>query len=311
VVQPAFELPIRRENSSENHQSPLFAAPAVQYEVPEQKEARVREWIPRGSEHTKGKSIGQIQAASLPADSENAVFPEANMEQNEQQLPQPSVPKLTTEEEILEQSLDTHPPVADQSGVPPMFPVGQVHGTYIVAQNETGMYLIDQHAAQERIFYEFFMEKLKSESVASQLMLLPHTIECTSQETERLKSRMDILISLGLEIEWFGSRTFIVRAHPQWFPEGSELDVIDELIQVVLESGEKASFDVRGMREKAAIMMSCKASIKANRYLTQPEMEALLERLRLTSSPFTCPHGRPVIIHFSTYELEKLFKRVM
>ncbi|RNB91777.1 DNA mismatch repair endonuclease MutL [Brevibacillus fluminis] len=210
-------------------------------------------------------------------------------------------------------SESTPSPVVDEAhpAVPPMFPVGQVHGTYIVAQNENGMYLIDQHAAQERIFYEYFMEKLKSESVASQMMLFPHTIECTSQETERLKTRLETLISLGLEIEWFGNRTFIVRAHPHWFPEGSELEVIDELVQVVLETGEKGGFDVRGMREKAAIMMSCKASIKANRYLTQQEMEALLERLRLTTSPFTCPHGRPIIIHFSSYELEKLFKRVM
>ncbi|MGO0061615.1 DNA mismatch repair endonuclease MutL [Brevibacillus fluminis] len=210
-------------------------------------------------------------------------------------------------------SESTHVPADGEAhpAVPPMFPVGQVHGTYIVAQNENGMYLIDQHAAQERIFYEYFMEKLKSESVASQMMLFPHTIECTSQETERLKARLETLISLGLEIEWFGNRTFIVRAHPHWFPEGSELEVIDELVQVVLEAGEKGGFDVRGMREKAAIMMSCKASIKANRYLTQQEMEALLERLRLTTSPFTCPHGRPIIIHFSSYELEKLFKRVM
>ncbi|MGE5704124.1 MAG: DNA mismatch repair protein MutL, partial [Clostridia bacterium] len=163
----------------------------------------------------------------------------------------------------------------------------------------------------ERIFYEYFMEKLKSESVASQLLLFPHTVECTAQEEAKLKGRLEILLSLGLEIEWFGNRTFLVRAHPHWFPEGTELDVIDELVQFVLEARDGAAFEIRSMREKAAIMMSCKASIKANRFLTQQEMEALLERLRTTTSPFTCPHGRPIIIHFSSYELEKLFKRVM
>lgn len=199
----------------------------------------------------------------------------------------------------------------DESAVPVLYPVGQVHGTYIVAQNDTGMYLIDQHAAQERIFYEYFMEKLRQESVASQLMLFPHTVECTAAEAVRLEKRLPLLQSFGLEIETFGSRTFLVRAHPHWFPEGAELEVIEELIQFVLEAGEHVQADVTLMREKAAIMMSCKASIKANRFLTHAEMESLLQQLRTTTSPFTCPHGRPIIIHFSGYDLEKMFKRVM
>ncbi|UFJ60737.1 DNA mismatch repair endonuclease MutL [Brevibacillus sedimenti] len=202
-------------------------------------------------------------------------------------------------------------PGGDRSAVPLLFPVGQVHGTYIVAQNDNGMYLIDQHAAQERIFYEYFMEKLKQESVASQMLLFPHTVECTAQEAVKLEKKLSLLRSFGLDIESFGGRTFIVRGHPHWFPEGSELEVIEELIQFVLETGEAAEADIRAMREKAAIMMSCKAAIKANRYLTHAEMESLLNTLRETTSPFTCPHGRPIIIHFSTYDLEKMFKRVM
>lgn len=197
------------------------------------------------------------------------------------------------------------------SAVPVMYPVGQVHGTYIVAQNDTGMYLVDQHAAQERIFYEYFMAKLAEEGVASQMMLFPHTVEVTAAEAARLEKRLPLLQSFGLEVEAFGGRTFIVRAHPHWFPEGAELEVIEELIQFVLEAGEHGQASVVQMREKAAIMMSCKASIKANRYLTHAEMESLLNQLRETSSPFTCPHGRPIVIHFSGYDLEKMFKRVM
>ncbi|MGN7470488.1 DNA mismatch repair endonuclease MutL [Brevibacillus sp. SAFN-007a] len=197
------------------------------------------------------------------------------------------------------------------SAVPVMYPVGQVHGTYIVAQNDTGMYLIDQHAAQERIFYEYFMAKLAEEGVASQIMLFPHTVEVTAAEAARLEKRLPLLQSFGLEVEAFGGRTFIVRAHPHWFPEGAELEVIEELIQFVLEAGEQGQAQVVQMREKAAIMMSCKAAIKANRYLTHAEMESLLNQLRETSSPFTCPHGRPIVIHFSSYDLEKMFKRVM
>ncbi|MDC0760782.1 DNA mismatch repair endonuclease MutL [Brevibacillus sp. AG] len=196
------------------------------------------------------------------------------------------------------------------SPVPVMYPVGQVHGTYIVAQNDEGMYLIDQHAAQERIFYEYFMDKLAEEGISSQIMLFPHTVEYTAAEASKLEKRLSLLQSFGLEIEAFGGRTFIVRAHPHWFPEGAELEVIEELIQFVLETGENAQANVVLMREKAAIMMSCKASIKANRFLTHAEMESLLNQLRKTSSPYTCPHGRPIVIHFTGYDLEKMFKRV-
>lgn len=231
---------------------------------------------------------------------------EANVMEQEPTMPEPvaalQVPIAAAEEAEGE---------ADESAVPVLYPVGQVHGTYIVAQNDTGMYLIDQHAAQERIFYEYFMEKLRQESVASQLMLFPHTVECTAAEAVRLEKRLSLLQSFGLEIETFGSRTFLVRAHPHWFPEGAELEVIEELIQFVLEAGDHVQADVALMREKAAIMMSCKASIKANRFLTHAEMESLLQQLRTTTSPFTCPHGRPIIIHFSGYDLEKMFKRVM
>ncbi|RFB37807.1 DNA mismatch repair endonuclease MutL [Brevibacillus sp. VP] len=199
----------------------------------------------------------------------------------------------------------------DGTAVPVLYPVGQVHGTYIIAQNDSGMYLIDQHAAQERIFYEYFMQKLQEEKVSSQMLLFPHTVECTMQEEVKLLDRLELLQSFGLDIEWFGNRTFLVRAHPQWFPQGSEVEIINELIQFVQEASENERVEVSKMREKAAIMMSCKASIKANRYLTHAEMEALLNRLRQTTSPFTCPHGRPIAIHFSTYELEKMFKRVM
>lgn len=218
---------------------------------------------------------------------------------------------VQTQEPPKQVKLDVVPAQDEDSAVPVMYPVGQVHGTYIVAQNDNGMYLIDQHAAQERIFYEFFMQKLASEDVTSQMMLFPHTVEYTTAEASKLEKRLSQLQEFGLEVESFGGRTFIVRAHPHWFPEGAELEVIEELIQFVLEAGENSQANVVQMREKAAIMMSCKASIKANRFLTHAEMESLLNQLRATSSPFTCPHGRPIVIHFTGYDLEKMFKRVM
>jgi len=285
--------------------------------------ARVREWLSPPTAVPEPQPIPMVMPvlnqnavdSAMPSKMETAVREEPAeyddevpmMESQEEsvQLPFPEP------EDLPELSATETAAPTSESAVPLFYPVGQVHGTYIVAQNETGMYLIDQHAAQERIFYEYFMEKLKEEGVASQILLFPHTMECTVAEAERLKKRLELLQSFGLEIEWFGNRTFLVRAHPHWFPEGSELEVIEELVQFVLETSESSKVDIRQMREKAAIMMSCKASIKANRYLTHAEMESLLGRLRETTSPFTCPHGRPIIIHFTSYELEKMFKRVM
>ncbi|WP_088105171.1 DNA mismatch repair endonuclease MutL [Halalkalibacter urbisdiaboli] len=194
------------------------------------------------------------------------------------------------------------------SRVPVLYPIGQMHGTYIVAQNDNGMYLIDQHAAQERIKYEYFREKVAEVEPQLQELLVPFTIECTNQEVTIIEEHKDKLQAVGVFLEAFGSQTYIVRSHPTWLPKGEEEETIREIVEQLIKL---RRVDLAKFREDTAILMSCKASIKANRHLRQEEMFALLETLRKTSDPFTCPHGRPIIIHFSTYELEKMFKRVM
>ncbi|SFA45349.1 DNA mismatch repair protein MutL [Anoxybacillus pushchinoensis] len=196
----------------------------------------------------------------------------------------------------------------DQERIPPLYPIGQMHGTYILAQNENGLYIIDQHAAQERIKYEYFREKLATATNELQPLLIPLTFTYSSSEYLLIDSHRDELAACGVFLEPFGHNSFIVRSHPQWFPKGEEATMIEEMIQQVLTM---KKVDMKQLREKVAIMMSCKQSIKANQFLRSDEIFALLESLRKTSDPFTCPHGRPIIIHFSTYELEKMFKRVM
>ncbi|GAC89841.1 DNA mismatch repair protein [Anoxybacillus flavithermus NBRC 109594] len=196
----------------------------------------------------------------------------------------------------------------DQERIPPLYPIGQMHGTYILAQNENGLYIIDQHAAQERIKYEYFREKLATVTNELQPLLIPLTLTYSSSEYVLIESYRDQLAACGVFLEPFGHNSFIVRSHPQWFPKGEEVAIIEEMIKQVLTM---KKVDIKQLREKAAIMMSCKQSIKANQFLRNDEIFALLESLRKTSDPFTCPHGRPIIIHFSTYELEKMFKRVM
>ena len=187
--------------------------------------------------------------------------------------------------------------------------VGQIHGTYIVAQMEDGFYLIDQHAAQERIKYEYFREKVGDVNPNErQALLIPLTFHYSADEAIKLKEHRHALEEVGVYLEDFGQSSFVVREYPTWFPKGEEQEIIEELIEQVLKSSRA---NIKKLREDAAIMMSCKKSIKANHFLTKVQMEQLLEDLRNADNPFTCPHGRPVLVHFSTYEVEKMFKRIM
>ncbi|MFC4101080.1 DNA mismatch repair endonuclease MutL [Paenibacillus xanthanilyticus] len=192
---------------------------------------------------------------------------------------------------------------------PELYWIGQLHGTYIIAQNEEGLFLIDQHAAHERINYEYYLEKFARPQQASQQLIVPMTLEFTSTEAAALASRMPLLLEAGVELEPFGSNTFLVRSHPEWLPRGEEQQVIEEMTDWLLS--EKGAVDIGKLREKSAIMCSCKASIKANDRLTREEGEGLLRRLASCKQPYTCPHGRPIVVHMTTYQLEKMFKRVM
>ncbi|MBB6449231.1 DNA mismatch repair protein MutL [Geomicrobium halophilum] len=196
----------------------------------------------------------------------------------------------------------------ERERVPVMYPIGQLHGTYILAQNEDGLYLIDQHAAQERINYEYYRTKLGQPEQTSQSLLVPFTMTFTPQESARIEELAPALDQIGLNLEMFGVHTFRIIDHPSWFPKGLEEETIRELIAQILTI-EKP--DIGRLREEAAALISCKAAIKANRHLRQDEIFALLEDLRGCEDPFTCPHGRPIYVHITRYELEKMFKRVM
>lgn len=211
-----------------------------------------------------------------------------------------------TEDEEIEEIVPTETP---KEPFPELEIVGQIHGTYIVAQSEDGFYLIDQHAAQERIKYEFFKDKVGEVNADErQSLLLPLTFHYSADEALTLKENAKALEEVGVYLEEFGQNSFVVREYPTWFPKDFESEIIEELIEQVLK---ERKTDVKKLREAAAIMMSCKRSIKANHYLDKSQMERLLQDLKTRVNPFTCPHGRPVIVHFRTYEIEKMFKRVM
>lgn len=191
--------------------------------------------------------------------------------------------------------------------LPELIPVGLVHGTYIICQNELGMYLIDQHAAKERINYETFKNRLGNPTNNSIDLLFPITIELTNNEYIILKERLEILKNLNLKIEEFGINSVIVKSHPTWLPLGYEDIAIKKIIEIVIEQNK--DFSITKFNEQVAITLACKLAIKANENITLKEMQVLIDDLRKCDNPYNCPHGRPTIVFYSKYDLEKLFKR--
>ena len=190
-----------------------------------------------------------------------------------------------------------------------LYPVGLAHGTYIIAENEDGIYLIDQHAAYERINYERYMQKLREKEVSKMSMMFPVTMEFAASDYLTILEKKDIFDSLNIDIEPMGINTIVVKSHPTWFKEGYEEESIKKVVELVLELDNK--FDRVKFEEKLAITLACKMSIKANMHISTKEMEYILNELVKCDNPYNCPHGRPTIIKFTTYELEKMFKRVM
>ena len=184
---------------------------------------------------------------------------------------------------------------------------GQMHGTYLFAQNTEGLYIIDQHAAQERIKYEYFRRQIGEVSTDLQELLVPIVLDYPNDDALRLKEQADLLEDVGIYLEEFGANSFIVRSHPTWYPRGQEEETIREMIDMLLTTGEVS---VKKFREKSAIMMSCKRSIKANHHLNDAQARVLLTDLAACENPFNCPHGRPVLIHFDNYDMERMFKRI-
>ena len=186
-----------------------------------------------------------------------------------------------------------------------MEPRGIVYSTYIIAENEDGMYIIDQHAAAERINYEKVLAALKEKVVIVDL-LIPIKIELSASEALIVKENFSLLEEYGFKTEEFGINTIIVRSHPSWIMDDVAEECIRKVIDIIIT---RESFDFDLFVWRMAATMACRMSIKANDYISYDDQMFLLDSLRKCDNPFTCPHGRPTIITYTKYDLEKLFKR--
>ena len=185
--------------------------------------------------------------------------------------------------------------------------IGQMHGTFLFAQGDAGLYMIDQHAAQERIKYEQFRTEIGKIGLERQQLLVPIVLSFSAVDALKLQGHMEELAELGLTLEEFGVNTFILREHPGWFPKGQEEATIREMLDWYLRD---EHLTIEKFREKTAIMMACKRSIKANWSLNDFEARGLISQLAETQNPYNCPHGRPTVVTLSMLDMEKMFKRI-
>ena len=185
--------------------------------------------------------------------------------------------------------------------------IGQLHNTFLLAEGEDGFYILDQHAAQERIKYEYYRKKIGEVSNDAQNLLVPLVLEYPNSDAIKIQAQKELLAAVGVQLESFGQNSFVIHSHPTWIAQGQEEATIREMIDTVLENGK---LDIAHFREKTAIMISCKQSIKAHHHLDDAQAKALLVDLAQTENPFNCPHGRPVLIHYTQKDLEKMFKRI-
>lgn len=195
-----------------------------------------------------------------------------------------------------------------ENKLPELYPIGLALGTYIICQNQHGIYLIDQHAAQERINYEKYSYLLSHPSSDTLKPLFPIIIELPMNEFLIIKEKINILEDLNIKIEEFGTSSYRINSYPTWLPSGYEEKTIRNIFEIL---NSKTPFSLEKFRDHLASTIACKASVKANTNITIEAMESLINDLRKCKNPFNCPHGRPTIIHFTIYELEKMFKRSM
>lgn len=212
-----------------------------------------------------------------------------------------------TAEQATPDAGDESEKAASTSRFPALTYIGQMHGTYLFAEADDGLYIVDQHAAQERINYEYYRVQIGQVSDDQQDLLVPIYLDYSTTDTLRIKEKQSVLEACGLFLEEFGRNTFIVRHHPTWFKKGQEEDTVKEMVDYVLND---RNMTVAKFREATAIMMSCKRAIKANHHLDDLQAKQLLKDLAKVENPFNCPHGRPVLVHFSTTDMEKMFKRI-
>jgi DNA mismatch repair protein MutL len=193
---------------------------------------------------------------------------------------------------------------APRQDAPPLKVVGQLKLTYIVAEGPAGMFLVDQHAAHERVLFDRICQKTSDQAPQSQPLLEPVSVELSPAQGDTLKSHQESLENYGFQFEPFGDGSYLLRAVPAIFGSGDPAKSLLDVLDMTAFEGL-----VRQKEDVTAASIACHGAIRAGKSLTELEMAALLEQLEATPNPHTCPHGRPTMVHFSSTHMEREFGR--
>ncbi|MCR5705102.1 MAG: DNA mismatch repair endonuclease MutL [Eubacterium sp.] len=221
---------------------------------------------------------------------------------------EPALKSVVKEEAVQQKLQDVYDSFLTEPAKPRHKLVGQVFDTYWIIEYDNKMYIIDQHAAHEKVMFEKFMDKLKKKEVHTQMINPPIILSLSMGEAELIKRYLDKFLEIGFEIEAFGGDDFAVRGIPSDLYSLNSEEVLMEIIDHLSEESGRMVPDM--LTDKIA-SMSCKAAVKGNNLLTPAEMDALVDQLLQLENPYNCPHGRPTIIAMSKYELDKKFKRIV
>jgi len=183
--------------------------------------------------------------------------------------------------------------------------LGQLANTYIIAEGPNGLYLIDQHAAHERILYDRISAQWAQNEVEVQGLLQPISIELSPREEETLRANKELLAEFGFTVETFGNRSYLIRAIPAIMARSNIIEIITALLDKLTSKDSSNPWE-----EKVAESLACHGAIRAGQQLSNEEMRELIKQLEQTKQPRACPHGRPTMIHFSSHQLEKEFGRI-
>lgn len=186
--------------------------------------------------------------------------------------------------------------------------IGQVFDTYWILQYDSAMYMVDQHAAHEKVLYERFMRQFSEKKPMVQLLQPPVVLTLTMQEEQAVKEHMSVFEELGYQIEPFGGREYVVNGVPAHLPQIGNEELLKEVIDAMVDEHSRPTPDI--LKDKIA-SMSCKAAVKGNNRLPKEQMEELLRELMTLENPYHCPHGRPTMIKMTKTELDKKFKRIV
>ncbi|MBQ7641165.1 MAG: DNA mismatch repair endonuclease MutL [Acholeplasmatales bacterium] len=194
-----------------------------------------------------------------------------------------------------------------ENKIPYMEYVGEIFGTYLIFQNDNGMYLIDQHAAAERINYEYYYEILSNPNYPKTAMLIPDVMTFSKSESLFIQDHLDDFNNIGFTLEQIGPCDFALREIPLWIKDSNSMDAVYDILSMMIDN---QKIDIMHFRDYITKQISCKASIKANHRISNDEVSTLLKRLNKCKNPYTCPHGRPTMIKLSISDLEKMFERI-